>query len=112
MLQPRGSFASRLQISIRKEKDFTASDHRCETSVYYFTVSIVEQKMTQPTHVFLMTSVRKHGKQMTHRIGTKVAQITCGVTCHILSVPPAAEQVAKEGNQASEMLARCLGRVR
>ena len=49
---------------------------------------------------------------MTHRTGTKIAQITCGITCHILSVPRTVEQVAKEGNQASEMLARCLGRVR
>ena len=41
---------------------------------------------------------------MTHRTGTKIAQITCGVTCHILSVPQTVEQMAKEGNQPARRL--------
>ena len=35
-LQSRGTLASRLEISVRKEKDFTASDHHCATSLLLY----------------------------------------------------------------------------
>lgn len=110
-LQSRRTLASRLEISVRKEKDFTASDHRCATSLFYFTVSIVQQKTTRATRMFRMTSMNKAweaddpscwNQNCPDHLWGNLSHSKCSTN----------NPVAKEGNQASQMLARCLGRVR